>query len=54
MKHIAVAIKDNYWVLLSKPCTLKQAEQFRGCEMRGEIFAVKKLEEVNTHKNVLR
>jgi hypothetical protein len=52
--HVAVAIKDNYWVLLSKPCTLEQAEQFRGCEMRGEKFEIKTEEQVNNHKFVLR
>lgn len=54
MKHIAVAIKDNYWVLLSKPTTKEQAEVFRGCEMQGEIFAIKTETEVNNYKSVLR
>jgi hypothetical protein len=52
--HIAVAIKDNYWVCLSKPCTLEQAEQFRGCEMRGEKFEIKTQEQVNNYKFVLK
>lgn len=55
MKYLATAItKDNYWVLLSKPCTKDEAEMFRGCEMRGEKFEVKTEEEVNNHKKVLR
>ena len=53
MKHIAVAIKDDWWVLLSKPTTKEQAEMFRGSEMRGEIFAIKTETEVNNYKNVL-
>ena len=55
MKYIATAItKDNYWVLLSKPCTKDEAEMFRGCEMRGEKFEVKTEDEVSNHKKVLR
>ena len=28
MKHLATAItKDDYWVLLSKPCTKEEAEK---------------------------
>lgn len=54
MKHLAVAINKEYWVLLSKPCTLEQAEQFRGCEMRGEKFEIKTEEQVNNYKKVLQ
>ena len=54
MKYIAVAIKDDYWVCLSLPCNLEQAEQFRGCEMIGEQFEIKTEEEVNNYKKVLR
>lgn len=55
MKYIATAItKDDYWVLLSKPCTKEEAEMFEGCEMVGEKFEIKTKEEVNNHKKVLR
>lgn len=54
MKYLAVAIKDNYWVLLSKPTTKEQAEMFRGCEMIGETFDIKTETEVNNYKNVLK
>ena len=55
MKHLATAItKDDYWVLLSKPCTKEEAEMFEGCEMVGEKFEIKTEEEVNNHKKVLR
>lgn len=50
----AIAINKNYWVLLSTPCSKEKAEQFKGCECRGETFAVKTVEEVNNHKFVLR
>lgn len=50
----AIAINKEYWVVLSKPCTKEQAEQFNGCEMIGETFAVKTVEKVNNYKNVLR
>jgi hypothetical protein len=42
MAYIAVAIKGDWWVCLSKPCTLEQAEQFRGCEMQGEKYKYNK------------
>ena len=54
MTHVATAItKDDYWVLLSKPCTKEEAEMFEGCEMVGERFEIKTEEEVNNHKKVL-
>jgi hypothetical protein len=61
MKYYAISNRQNkynasldYWVLLSKPCTKQEAEQFRGCEMRGEKFEIKTEEQVNNHKFVLR
>jgi hypothetical protein len=54
MTHLAVAVNKEYWVLLSKPCNLLEAEQFRGCEMRGEKFETKTVEEVDNYKFVLR
>ena len=52
--HQAIAINKEYWVVLSNPCSEKEAEAFRGSEMRGETFAIKTVEEVNNYKNVLR
>jgi len=54
MTHHAIAIKGDYWVLLSKPCTKQEAEMFRGSEMKDEIFAVKTEKEVDNHKKVLK
>lgn len=54
MKHIAVAIKDDYWVLLSKPCSLSCAELFKDCVCQGETFAIKTETEVKNYKKVLR
>ena len=55
MHYIATAVtKDNYWILLSQPCSILEAEMFRDCEMAGEKFEVKTVEEVNNHKKVLR
>ena len=55
MHYIATAItKDDYWVLLSKPCTKEEVKMFEGCEMVGEKFEIKTEEEVNKHKKVLR
>ena len=53
MKHIAVAIKDDYWVLLSKPCSFSSAELFKDCICNGETFAIKTVEEVENYKKVL-
>lgn len=53
MLYQAIAIKGNYWILLSNPCTLEEAEVFRGREMIGETFAVKTCEEVENYKFVL-
>ena len=50
----AIAIKDDWWVLLSNPCTKEQAERFNGCEMIGETFTVKTVEEVTNYKNILK
>lgn len=52
--RVAIAIKDNWWVLLSKPTTEEQAEMFRGCKMIGETFTIKTEIEVNNHKYILR
>lgn len=55
MKYVATAItKDDYWILLSLPCTKEEAEKFEGCEMVGETFAIKTKEEIDNHKKVLR
>jgi hypothetical protein len=54
MKYIAVAIKDDYWICLSKPCSLFSAKKFKGSEMIGEQFEIKTEEEVNNYKRVLR
>lgn len=54
MKHVAIAIKGNYWIQLSNPCTKRQAELFKDCVMQGETFAIKTEEEVNNFKNVVR
>lgn len=53
-KYIAVAVKGDYLICLSKPCSKKQAEKFRGCEMRGEKFEIKTETEVKNHKKVLQ
>lgn len=53
--YIAVAIThDDYWVLLSLPCTKNDAEKFRGCQLSNETFEIKTQEEVNNHKKVVR
>jgi len=52
--HQAIAINKEYWIVLSNPCSEKEAEVFRGSEMIGETFAVKTVYEVNNYKNVLR
>lgn len=53
--YIAVAIThDDYWVLVSKPCTKEEAEKFRGCQLPNETFDVKTQDEVNNHKKVVR
>jgi hypothetical protein len=51
MRYIAIAIKDKYWVVLSKPCSMQEAEEFRGCELMGETFAIKTEEEVQNYKS---
>lgn len=53
--YIAVGIThDDYWVLVSKPCTKEEAEKFRGCQLPNETFDIKTQEEVNNHKKVVR
>lgn len=55
MKYIAVAItKDDYWVCLSQPCEFFEAEKFKGCEMRGEKFEVKTVDEIKNHNKLLK
>ena len=51
MKYQAIAIKDKYWVVLSKPCSMQEAEEFKGCELMGETFAIKTEEEVQNYKS---
>ena len=53
--YIAVAIThDDYWVLLSLPCSQDDAEKFRGCQLPNETFEVKTTEQVKNHKKVVR
>lgn len=53
--YIAVAIThDDYWVLVSTPCTKDEAEKFRGCQLPNETFEIKTTEQVNNHKKVVR
>lgn len=50
---VAIAITPyNYWVVVSKPCSQSEAEEFRGCEMRGETFKVVTVEEARAHDKV--
>ena len=51
---VAIAIaKNNWWVILSAPCTKEQAEGFSGCQMSEETFDVVTLEQATNHDKVL-
>lgn len=59
----AIAIKQqkitsddvrDWWIVLSKPCSLSSAEKFEKRILEGETFAVKTVYEVNNYKNILR
>lgn len=53
-KFVAIAIaNDNWWVILSAPCTKEQAQGFSGCQMSEETFDVVKLEQAIAHDKVL-
>ncbi len=52
-KYIAVAIKDNYWVALSKPCDIQEATSFKGKQMKGEKFAIKTEIEFNSYNKTI-
>lgn len=53
-KFVAVCItKNNWWVVVSIPCSKEEAEKLDGCEMEGETFRVVTLEEANSHDKVL-
>jgi hypothetical protein len=41
LKYVAVAVSScGIWVQLSRPCSKKDANSFRGCQLRNETFKV--------------
>ncbi len=40
LKYVAVAVSGDIWVQLSKPCSKKDAQSFKGCQLRNETFKV--------------
>jgi len=54
-KYIAVGVTAcGIWVLLSKPTTRDNAQLFKGCELKNEVFELKTESEVDNHNKVLR
>jgi hypothetical protein len=51
--YVAVAEKDGYWTIISKPTTKEKAEQMLGGIARGEEGKVVTLEEAKAHKKVI-
>jgi hypothetical protein len=41
LKYVAIAVSScGIWVQLSRPCSKKDANSFRGCQLRNETFKV--------------
>jgi len=54
MKYVAIAINKEYWIAVSKPCSLEHAKRFEGCQMHGETFDVVSEKVFNNHKPNLK
>ncbi len=45
---VAVAIKDNIYIILSKPCTYEEAKKFKNTQLTNEKFAIVTLKFLKT------